>query len=70
MKIIPETASVHAKESLWRREICDEERLHRADLESEAHICDRLCAVRHGVEENKRSEAWNPLTQSKLNIQE
>ena len=68
MKIIPETASVHAKESLWRREICDEARLRRADLESEAHICDRLCAVRHGVEEIKRSEAWNPL--SKLNIQE
>ena len=55
MKIIPETASVHAKESLWRRKICDEARLRRADLESEAHICDRLCAVRHGVEaENKK----------------
>ena len=42
MKIIPETASVHAKESLWRREICDEARLRRADLESEARIC-ALC---------------------------
>ena len=53
MKIIPEKASVHAKESLWRREICDEARLDRADLESEAHICDRLCAIRGVVEENK-----------------
>ena len=39
IKIIPDRASVHTQERLWRRDFCDGAKLRRADLKSgESHI--------------------------------
>ena len=35
MKIIPDMASVHTKERLWRRDFCDVAKLRSADLSGE-----------------------------------
>ena len=44
IKIIPDRVSVHTQERLWRRDLCGEAKLRRADLKSGAsHIGHFLC---------------------------
>ena len=70
-KIIPDRASVHTQERLWRVDFCDGAKLRRADLDSGAsHIGQVLCHTSVQCEHPFGGSKWVGPTETEVNIQE